>query len=79
MTWRGKPGFRTGQRQAAPTLACLALNRTDYTPARSIEGAEAECRQSGFFLISSSVPDEATSAALTNELAFSRRSEGLNR
>lgn len=59
------------------TLACLAPNLTDYTFARIIEGAEAECRQHGFFLISSSAPDEATFAALINELAPSRRIEGV--
>lgn len=59
------------------TLACLAPNLTDYTFARIIEGAEAECRQHGYFLISSSAPDEATFAALINELAPSRRIEGV--
>jgi LacI family repressor for deo operon, udp, cdd, tsx, nupC, and nupG len=58
-------------------LACLAPNLTDYTFARIIEGAEAECRQHGFFLISSSAPDEAAFAALINELVPSRRIEGL--
>jgi DNA-binding LacI/PurR family transcriptional regulator len=58
-------------------LACLAPNLTDYTFARIIEGAEAECRQHGYFLISSSAPDEAAFAALINELVPSRRSEGL--
>ena len=58
-------------------LACLAPNLTDYTFARIIEGAEAECRQHRFFLISSSAPDEAAFAALINELVPSRRIEGL--
>ncbi len=59
------------------TLACLAPNLTDYTFARIIEGAEMGCRQHGFFLISSSVPDEAAFAAIINELVPSRRIEGL--
>lgn len=59
------------------TLACLAPNLTDYTFARIIEGAEAECRQHGYFLISSSAPEEATFAALIDELVPSRRIEGL--
>jgi LacI family repressor for deo operon, udp, cdd, tsx, nupC, and nupG len=59
------------------TLACLAPNLTDYTFARIIEGAETECRQHGFFLISSSAPDEAAFAALIHELVSSRRIEGL--
>jgi DNA-binding LacI/PurR family transcriptional regulator len=58
-------------------LACLAPNLTDYTFARIIEGAEAECRQLSFFLISSSAPDETAFAALINELVPSRRIEGL--
>ncbi len=58
-------------------LACLAPNLTDYTFARIIEGAEAECRQHGFFLISSSAPDAAAFAALISELVPSRRIEGL--
>jgi LacI family transcriptional regulator, repressor for deo operon, udp, cdd, tsx, nupC, and nupG len=59
------------------TLACLAPNLTDYTFAAIIEGAEAECRQHGFFLISSSAPDETAFTALINELAHSRRIEGM--
>ena len=59
------------------TLACLAPNLTDYTFACIIEGAEAECRQHGYFLISSSAPDEPAFAALINELVPSRRIEGL--
>lgn len=58
-------------------LAYLAPNLTDYTFARIVEGAEAEARQQGYFLISSSAPDEATFAALINELVPSRRIEGL--
>ncbi|MBI5567843.1 MAG: LacI family DNA-binding transcriptional regulator [Chloroflexi bacterium] len=59
------------------TLACIAPNMTDYTFARIIEGAEVESRQRGYFLISSSAPDEATFAALVNELVPSRRIEGV--
>lgn len=59
------------------TLGCIAPNLTDYTFARIIEGAEAECRQQGYFLISSSAPDETTFAALINELVPSRRIEGV--
>ncbi len=58
-------------------LACLAPNLTDYTFARIIEGAETECRQHGFLLISSSAADETAFATLINELVPSRRIEGL--
>ncbi len=59
------------------TLACLAPNLTDYTFAAIIEGAEAECRLHGYFLISSSAPDEAAFSAVLDELVPSRRIEGL--
>ena len=59
------------------TLAYIAPNLTDYTFARIIEGAEAEARLQGYFLISSSAPDEVTFAALINELVPSRRIEGM--
>jgi LacI family repressor for deo operon, udp, cdd, tsx, nupC, and nupG len=59
------------------TLACISPNLTDYTFARIIEGAETELRQQGYFLISSSAPDEAAFAALINELVPSRRIEGV--
>lgn len=59
------------------TLACVAPNLTDYTFACIIEGAEVESRQQGYFLISSSAPDEATFAALINELVPSHRIEGV--
>ena len=59
------------------TLACIAPNLTDYTFAAIIEGAEAECRQHGYFLIATSAPDEATFAAVLNELVPSRRIEGV--
>jgi len=42
------------------TLACLAPNLTDYTFARTSEGAEARFRQHGFSSISTSEPGEAT-------------------
>ena len=59
------------------TLACIAPNLTDYTFAAIIEGAETECRQHGYFLISTSAPDETTFTALINELVPSRRIEGV--
>jgi len=59
------------------TLACIAPNLTDYTFACIIEGAEAECRQHGYFLISTSASDADTFAALINALVPSRRIEGL--
>ncbi len=58
-------------------LACLAPNLTDYTFAAIIEGAETECRQHGFLLISSSASDEAAFATLINELVPSHRIDGL--
>lgn len=59
------------------TLACLSPNLTDFTFASIIEGAEAEARQHGYFLLSSSAPDPATFAALTEQLVGQRRVDGV--
>ena len=59
------------------TLACLAPNLTDYTFASIIEGAEAEARQHGYFLLSSSAPDPAAFAALVEQLVLQRRVDGV--
>ncbi|MCA9989929.1 MAG: LacI family DNA-binding transcriptional regulator [Ardenticatenaceae bacterium] len=59
------------------TLACIAPNLTDYTFASLISGAEVEARQHDFFLLSASAPDEATFAALIDQLVTSGRTEGI--
>jgi DNA-binding LacI/PurR family transcriptional regulator len=59
------------------TLACLAPNLTDYTFASIIEGAEAEARQHGYFLLSSSAPDPVAFAALVEPLVLQRRVDGV--
>lgn len=59
------------------TFACFAPNLIDYTFAAIIEGAESEIRRHGYFLISSSAPDEAAFAALIDQLVASRRTDGL--
>lgn len=59
------------------SLACLSPNLTDYTFACIIEGAEIEARQSNYFLITASAPDEDTFRCLVEELIASRRTEGL--
>ena len=59
------------------TLACLSPNLTDYTFASMIEGAEAEARQQGFFLLTASAPDEDMFAELVVQLVASGRTEGL--
>ena len=58
-------------------LACIAPNLTDYTFASIISGAETEARQRDYFLLSASAPDEATFAALIDQLVSARRVEGL--
>ncbi len=58
-------------------LACLSPNLTDYTFASLIEGAEAEARRLGYFLLAASAPDAATFATLVEQLVASRRTEGL--
>jgi DNA-binding LacI/PurR family transcriptional regulator len=68
---------RSMARGRSLTLACLAPNLTDYTFASIIEGAENEARQHDYFLLSSSVPDEASFAALIEQLVPHRRVDGL--
>ena len=68
---------RSMARGRSLTLACLSPNLTDYTFASIIEGAENEARQQGYFLLSSSVPDEAGFAALIEQLVPHRRVDGL--
>ena len=58
-------------------LGCISPNLTDFTFARIIEGAETESRKLGYFLLSTSAPDEKTFASLLDELIKSRRTEGL--
>lgn len=58
------------------TLACLSPNLTDYTFASIIEGAETEARQHGYFLMSSSAPDEPSFEALLEQLVAHRRIDG---
>lgn len=58
-------------------LACLAPNLLDYTFASIIEGAQAEARLHGYFLLATSAPDEAGFDALVEELLTSGRTEGL--
>jgi DNA-binding LacI/PurR family transcriptional regulator len=59
------------------TLACLSPNMTDFTFASLIEGAEAQARRSGYFLLTASAPDTLTFATLVEQLVTSRRTEGL--
>lgn len=68
---------RSMARGRSGVLACISHNLTDYTFASIIEGAEVEARKQGYFLLSASAPDEASFRLLTEELASSRRSEGV--
>lgn len=58
-------------------LGCFSPNLTDFTFASIIEGAENEARKHGFFLVSSSTPDDASFSRLISEMVNSRRIEGL--
>jgi DNA-binding LacI/PurR family transcriptional regulator len=68
---------RAMSRGRAHTLACLSPNLTDYTFASIIEGAEAEARKLGYFLLSSSAPEVGAFTALANELVSGRRVDGM--
>ena len=68
---------RSMAKGTSSTLACIAPNLTDYTFASIIDGAEWQARQEGYFLLSASAPSEKTFSALIDELASSRRTEGI--
>lgn len=68
---------RSMARGRSGVLACISHNLTDYTFASIIEGAENEARRQGYFLLSASAPDEKAFMMLSEELASSRRSEGM--
>jgi DNA-binding LacI/PurR family transcriptional regulator len=68
---------RSMARGRTSMLACISPNLTDFTLSRIIEGAEYEVRQHGYYLVSSSAPDEASFKDLLAELIDSRRVEGL--
>ncbi len=58
-------------------LACISPNVTDYTFASIIEGAQAEARAQGYFLLSTSAPDRQTFDHLMDQLVRSGRTDGL--
>jgi DNA-binding LacI/PurR family transcriptional regulator len=68
---------RSMARGKTAILACISPNLTDYTFASIIDGAETEARQHGYFLLSASAPDAETFSDLIDELARSRRTEGI--
>lgn len=68
---------RSMARGRSGILACISPNLTDYTFASLINGAETAVRENGYFLLSTSAPDEATFTELINELVQGNRVEGL--
>jgi LacI family transcriptional regulator len=58
-------------------VACIAPNLTDYTFASIIDGADAEMRRQGYFLLSAAAGDAEIFAALIDQLVNGRRVEGL--
>jgi DNA-binding LacI/PurR family transcriptional regulator len=68
---------RSMARGQSHTLACISPNLTDYTFASVIEGAEAEARQHGYFMLSSSAADPDAFRELIDELVSHRRVDGL--
>lgn len=59
------------------TLSCFSPSITDFTFASIIQGAEAEARKAGYFLMIASAPDTETFVDMVEELIASRRTEGL--
>ena len=68
---------RSMARGQTRTLACISPNLTDFTFASIIEGAEAEARRLGYFLLSSSAADAESFESLLDELVGHRRVDGL--
>jgi DNA-binding LacI/PurR family transcriptional regulator len=68
---------RSMARGQTRTLACISPNLTDFTFASIIEGAEAEARRLGYFLLSSSARDAESFKSLVDELIGHRRVDGL--
>ncbi len=58
------------------TLGCVSPNLTDYTLANNIEGAQAEARRLGYFVLTGSAPNEADVEPLLDEM-LQRRVDGL--
>jgi LacI family transcriptional regulator len=58
------------------TLGCISPNLTDYTLANIIEGAQAEARRLGYFILSGSAPTEADVEPLLEEMLH-RQIDGL--
>jgi DNA-binding LacI/PurR family transcriptional regulator len=58
------------------TLGCVSPNLTDYTLANIIEGAQAEARRLGYFVLTGSAPREGDVEALLEEMIH-RRVDGL--
>lgn len=77
LTYRPSAIARSMARGHTHTLACLSPNLTDFTFASVIEGAEAETRQSGYFLLSSSGHNAESFEELVDELVAHRRVDGL--
>ncbi len=75
--YRPNANARSMARGRSATLACISPNLTDYTFASIIDGAEREARRRGYFLLSTSAPDEETFAAIIDQLVSSRRTEGM--
>jgi DNA-binding LacI/PurR family transcriptional regulator len=69
---------RSMARGRAGLLGCVAPNLTDYTSASIIDGADAEMRQQGYFLLSAAAAaDMEDFGALIDQLVNGRRIEGL--
>ena len=58
------------------TLGCISPNLTDYTLANIIEGAQAEARRLGYFVLTGGAPQDTDVEALLEEMIH-RRVDGL--
>jgi DNA-binding LacI/PurR family transcriptional regulator len=68
---------RSMVRGSTHMLGCIAPNLIDYTFACLVEGAKAEARQRGYFLVAASAEGEDEVSALCDEMLHSGRVDGL--
>jgi DNA-binding LacI/PurR family transcriptional regulator len=77
LNYRPNAIARSMARGRTGLLGCIAPNLTDYTFASIIDGADAEMRRQGYFLLSAAAADADIFAALIDQLVNGRRIEGL--
>ena len=77
LNYRPNAIARSMARGRTGLLGCIAPNLTDYTFASIIDGAGAEMRRHGYFLLAAAAANAEIFEALIDQLVNGRRVEGL--